>query len=315
MSNLLLYVLSVAIWGSTWFAIEFQLGDVPPSVSLFYRYALATAVLFGWCLWRRLPLRFPWRAHRVFLLLGALLFGFNYVAAYQAQFHISSALNAILFSMLLWVNILNARVLFGTAIEPRVYLGAALGLAGILVLFWPEVAASGWTGGVALGAGYSLLGATIASFGNMASQWGQQQSLPVVQSNAWGMLYGSLVLLLFALLRGDGFAFDARPAYVISLLYLSLFGSVIAFGTYLTLLGRIGAHRAGYVVVMFPIVALVLSTRFEGLQLTPAVLAGVVLALTGNVVILQRPGAPRTQATPGIAPVEAHDAQSAEGRR
>jgi drug/metabolite transporter (DMT)-like permease len=300
-SNLLLYALSVLIWGSTWFAIEFQLGVVPPAVSLFYRYVLATAVLFGWCLWRGLPLRFPWRAHRVFVLLGTLLFGLNYMAAYQAQFHISSALNAILFSMLLWVNIINARMMFGTAIEPRVYVGAGLGLIGLVVLFWPQIAASGWSGSVAVGAGFSLLGATIASFGNMASQWGQQQALPVVQSNAWGMLYGSLVMLLFALLRGDAFVFDSGVGYVVSLVYLAVFGSVVAFGTYLTLLGRIGAHRAGYVVVMFPIVALVLSATFEGLALTPGLLLGVGLALAGNVLILRRsPAIPRPPA--GAAP-------------
>ncbi len=292
MSDLLLYLSSVLIWGSTWFAIEFQLGEVSPMVSLFYRYVLAALVLFAWCLWRRLPLRFDWRAHRVFALLGLLLFGLNYAAAYQAQFYISSALNAILFSMLLWVNIINARLIFGTHIERRVWLGAVLGLAGIVVLFWPELATTGFGGGVMLGVMYSLGGATIASFGNMAAQWGARQSLPVVQSNAWGMAYGALGQLLFALLRGDDFTFDSSPAYVISLVYLAVFGSVIAFGTYLTLLGRIGAHRAGYVVVMFPIVALVLSALFEGLAVTPNLALGVALALLGNVVILRRKPAP-----------------------
>ncbi len=314
MSNLLLYALSVLIWGSTWFAIEFQLGTVSPVVSIFYRYVLATAVLFAWCLWRRLPLRFPLRAHRAFVLLGLLLFGLNYVAAYQAQVYISSALNAILFSMLVWVNIVNARWIFGTRIEPRVYLGATLGLAGLVVLFWPEIAKTGWTGRVAIGAGISLLGATIASFGNMASQWAQSQKLPVVQSNAWGMAYGSLIMFAFALLRGDAFTFDVRPAYAISLVYLAVFGSVIAFGVYLTLLGRIGAHKAGYVVVMFPIVAVILSTLFEGLRLTPNLLFGLALALAGNVVILRRAKRPKVQAVPGIAPVEAHGSSAVEER-
>ncbi|MEO0972557.1 MAG: EamA family transporter [Pseudomonadota bacterium] len=287
MSDLLLYLSSVLIWGSTWFAIEFQLGEVSPTVSLFYRYLLAAAVLFGWCLWRGLPLRFGWRAHRVFVLLGLLLFGLNYAAAYQAQFYISSALNAIMFSMLLWLNIINARLIFGTRIEGRVWVGAAFGLLGIVVLFWPELATTGLTGGVMIGVGFSLLGATVASFGNMAAQWGSRQSLPVVQSNAWGMAYGALGQLLFAVLRGDEFVFDSSPAYVISLVYLAVFGSVIAFGTYLTLLGRIGAHRAGYVVVMFPIVALILSALFEGLALTPTLGVGVGLALLGNVLVLR----------------------------
>lgn len=316
MNELFLYVVSVLIWGSTWFAIEFQLGEVSPAVSIFYRYALAALTLFAWCAWRRLPLlHFDWRAHRVFVLLGLFLFGLNYVAAYQAQVYLDSALNAILFSMLVWMNILNARLLFGTRIEPRVFVGAGLGVTGIVVLFWPELAATGFSGDVALGAAISLLGAMIASCGNMVSQWGQQrQRLPVVQSNAWGMAYGALGLLVFALLRGDAFAFDASPGYVISLVYLAVFGSVIAFGSYLTLLGRIGAHRAGYAVVMFPVVALVLSAMFEGLRVTPTLLLGVALALAGNVVILQRRGrAPAGAGAAGTAGTGATGARAAGG--
>jgi drug/metabolite transporter (DMT)-like permease len=130
----------------------------------------------------------------------------------------------------------------------------------------------------------------MASFGNMASQAAQKNKLPVVSSNAWSMLYGALFTTLLALLKGDAFTFDTSPAYVISLAYLTLFGSVFAFGAYLTLLGRIGAHRAGYVSVMFPVVALIMSMLFEGLKLDVAIAAGFSLVLAGNLLVLKRSG-------------------------
>ena len=290
MENLLLYAGSVLIWGSTWFAITFQLGEVAPQVSLVYRYAIASAVLFAWCLVRRRSLRFDLASHGYFLGLGALLFGINYYCTYHAQLYISSALNCIAFSSLVWLNILNSRWLLGTRVEWQTYLGAGIGVAGILVLFWPQVQELSLSDRTLLGASFSLAGALTASFGNILSQRGQKRGFPVLQSNAWGMLYGTVLLGLFALASGAPFTFERTVSYVVSLLYLAVFGSVIAFGCYLTLIGRIGAHRAGYSVVMFPVVALVLSALFEGLHIDANIVIGVGLALAGNVVILSVAG-------------------------
>jgi len=286
MTNLLLYATTVLIWGSTWFAIEFQLGTVPVEASLVYRYVLASAVLFVWCVLRQRSLRFDRGAHVRFMLLGISLFGLNYLLAYNAQFHISSALNAIAFSSMLWMNLINARLLLGTRIDRRTLAGAVLGIFGIVVLFWPDISESGLTNATATGAGLALGGAFVASLGNVLSQRTQSEGLPVLQSNAWGMFYGALFTGIYALTRNVSFVFDPAPAYVLSLAYLSVFGSVIAFGAYLTLLGRIGAQRAGYAVVMFPIVALILSTLFEGLEIRQHVLLGTGLALTGNALVL-----------------------------
>jgi drug/metabolite transporter (DMT)-like permease len=122
----------------------------------------------------------------------------------------------------------------------------------------------------------------------MASQAAQKAKLPVVQSNAWSMLYGGLMTLLVAGLQGHEFTIDPSVAYLASLAYLTVFGSVIAFGAYLTLLGRIGAYKAGYASVMFPVVALVLSMLFEGLALDTYILAGFALVLAGNLLVLAR---------------------------
>ncbi len=290
MTNLLLYVVTVLVWGSTWLAIEYQLGEVAPEVSVFYRYSAAALILFGWCRLRRLPLAFDLRAHGHFALLGVCLFGLNYLLTYYAQLRITSALSAIAFSTMLWMNIINARLIYGTRVELRVVLGSVFGIAGIVSLFYPEIEAVSWSDATLLGASLTMSGALVASLGNMVSLGAQRHALPVMQSNAWGMLYGAAFTGGFAALAGREFAFDASPGYVLSLLYLVVFGSIIAFGAYLTLLGRIGAHRAGYAVVMFPVVAVVLSAQFEGLEVTANVLVGVLLVLVGNLITLAKSG-------------------------
>jgi drug/metabolite transporter (DMT)-like permease len=299
MSNWTLYLITVLVWGSTWIAIEFQLGVVAPEVSVFYRYSLAALLLFAWCMRSGRRLRFPLRAHARFLLLGLLLFCLNYVLTYHAQRYITSALTAIAFSTMLWMNIANARLFFGIRATYRVLVGSLLGVAGIAVLFLPEVEHMSLRDTTVYGAGLCVVGAFIASLGNMVSQGAQRDGLPILQSNAWGMLYGALLTGAIAFGQGQEFAFDFSPAYVASLLYLAVFGSVIGFGAYLTLLGRIGAHKAGYAVVMFPVVALAISFVFEGLQPDLHLFAGMLMVLAGNLFVLQdRAGGERGTVAP-----------------
>ena len=202
--------------------------------------------------------------------------------------HITSALAAIIFSSMLWMNNGLARLLFGLRSSGRVLFGTLLGITGIVVIFAPEVEAVTLTDGMFFGMLLALGGALSASSGNMVSQAAQKRALPVVQSNAWGMFYGALITGGVALASGHEFNFDATFTYITSLAYLALFGSVIAFGAYLTLLGRIGAHKAGYATVMFPVVALLLSAVFEGLRLDASILGGTTLVLLGNLLVLNR---------------------------
>lgn len=288
MSNAILYVITVLIWGSTWLAIEFQLGVVEPEVSIVYRYALAALVLFLWCKIKKLPLTFKVKDHLWFGLLGLLLFCLNYILAYRAQVYITSALAAIAFSMMLWINIILSRLIFGTRAGGRVLLGALLGIVGILVLFAPQIEEVSLNDGVFFGSALALLGALMASCGNMVSQASQRRSLPVLQGNAWSMFYGAVITAIIAVASGHEFTFDATFTYISSLVYLAIFGSVVAFGAYLTLLGRIGAHKAGYATVMFPVVALALSIAFEGLQVDLAIVTGTSLVLLGNLLVLKK---------------------------
>ncbi len=287
MSNSALYLITVLIWGSTWLAIEFQLGRVAPEVSVFYRYVLAAGLLFVWSIVKRLRLRFGLREHLRFALLGLLLFCLNYILAYHAQRYVTSALIAVAFSMILWMNIINARLFLGIRSSRTVLFGALLGLLGIGAMFWPSIVELSLDDATVIGALLGMAGAYAASLGNMVSQSSQRRGLPIIQSNAWGMAYGALFTGLIVLRLDRPIVFDWSSEYVLSLLYLTLFGSIIGFGAYLQLLGRIGAHKAGYATVLFPVVALMLSMRFEGLQLDGMVAGGMALALVGNYFVMQ----------------------------
>jgi drug/metabolite transporter (DMT)-like permease len=297
MQNAVFFALTVLIWGSTWLAITFQLGRVAPEASIVYRFGLAAAVLGVYVWIRKLPMRFSLRQHVFIALQGMFLFSVNYILVYLAELSVPSGLVAIIFSTIIIANVFLGALLLRNPIRPRVLVGGLLGIGGLAVVFWPELRGLDFAGPMALGLAYSVASLLSASLGNILSARNQRDGLPVVQTNAIGMAYGALATLAFALLRGVTFTFDPSPAYVISLLYLAVFGSVIAFGTYLTLLGQMGVDRAAYVMVVFPLVALALSTLYEGLVWTTAGLAGVGLVVVGNVLALRRRLAP--PAAPG----------------
>lgn len=284
--TLLLYIGIVLIWGTTWLPVKMQLGLVPPAVSGAYRFWLASGLLFGWCLLRGLPLRFGWRQHAGFALLGLCFFSTNFVLIYHGSAYLPSGLVAVVFSMMVVMNIGNAALFLGRRIDRRVALGAVFGLAGIGVTFWPDIAAFDPQSGAALGLLLCLAGTYFASLGNIASAKNQLAGLPILQANAWGMGYGASAVTLYALVSGQPFLFDPAPAYVGSLLYLAIVGSILGFGCYLTLLGRIGPERAAYSSVLFPIVALGISAVAEDYHWTPRVFAGMALILIGNLLVL-----------------------------
>lgn len=281
-----LYLATVLIWGSTFFAIKFQLGTVAPEVSVAYRFALAALILLAWCWLKKLPMRFTPGAHLWMLLQGLSLFGFNYIVVYWATANLTSGLIAVVFSTIVLMNIANGALFFGKRPAATVLAGALVGLSGIVMVFLPEFAQLSVDGGTLKGLLLSLLGTFIASLGNMVSTRNQLAKLPVVQTNAYGMAYGALVLGAIAAASGAEVGFELTWSYTASLLYLALFGSVLAFGSFLTLLGRIGADRAAYAMVLFPVVALGISTLFEGYQWTTESLLGIALVFIGNVLII-----------------------------
>lgn len=300
MGNNLLYVATVLIWGSTWYAIKMQLGTVDPDLSVAYRFIAASTVLIAFCLATGRSLRFAPRHHLFIAAQGLFLFCLNYWLFYYATFELTTGVVAVVFSLIMLMNILNGAVLFGTRVDPRVLGAAGLGVIGLILVFWDDLASLDLTSGPMVGLGLSIVATYFASLGNMASLRNTRAGLPVIPVNALGMAYGAVFMSILALLRGAPISFDFSPGYLGSLLYLAIFGSVLAFGFYLTLLGRIGADRAAYAAVVFPIVALIISTFLEDYVWTAPALIGVALILGGNILAVAKPkSTPREEAQPG----------------
>ena len=288
MKNIILFSIPALIWGSTWLAIKYQLGVVDPLVSVSYRFFLAAIILFAYCSITGMNLRYSVKQHLYIALQGLLLFGINYWLVYLAEVHLESGLVAVLFSTIVFFNIINGAIFLKSKINFTVLLSAVIGFIGIILVFKNEL--FGFTFSNVESSALLLAGisAVTASFGNITSAHNQKNKLPVVQTNAFGMLYGSLLMFLLALATGKSFNFDFSLPYISSLLYLAVFGSIIAFTSYLSLLGKIGADKAAYVTLVFPIIALILSTIFEAYSWNENAIIGVILVTFGNFMILKR---------------------------
>lgn len=288
MQNIILFGVAALIWGSTWLIIKFQLGVVDPLISIFYRFALSAIILLLYTRLSGRNLKFSLRQHLRMAQLGALLFGFNYWLVYLAELHLKSGLVAVMFSTIIFFNIFNSTIFLKTRISLRVVLSALLGFSGVALLFKDELLGFQLSSDNSVAFALSFIGALTASFGNITSAINQKQKLPVIQTNAFGMLYGSLLMILLAVVMGKPLNIDLSFPYISSLIYLTLFGSVIAFSSYLTLLGRIGPGKSAYVTLVIPIIALILSTIFEDYQWNLVSAFGVVIILAGNILVLRK---------------------------
>jgi drug/metabolite transporter (DMT)-like permease len=284
-----LFAAATAIWGTTWIAITFQLGRAPPEASVALRFAIASALLLGWCRLRGHSLRLPVRVHAEIAGLGLTMFCLSYLAVYRAETHLVSGLVAVAYSASPLVNAAVSWVALGTRVSRGVLLGGVLGLAGIALVFSPELRRVRADPGVLAGALLAAGGVLASAVGNVFATRAERHGVNVWQKMALGMGWGAGGSALAGLAGGEGIWFSPTPAYVASLLYLALFGSVLAFAAYLTLLGRVGHARAGYVGVMTPVVALVISGLWEGLAWGPATFVGVAVVVLGNLVVLRVP--------------------------
>ncbi|MDN0075427.1 EamA family transporter [Crenobacter sp. SG2303] len=294
--NALLYLSTALIWGTTWIALKWELGSTPISLSIAYRFLLASAVLFAILAIRKQLRRPRGEAARLVLAQGLALFCLNFLCFYHASHYLPSGLVAVVFSTATLWNALNARLFLKRRIAPQVMAGGALGLAGIVTLFWPELVSHGADTGTLIGLGLSVLGTLCFSTGNLLSARLQTLGLKPLETNAWAMLCGSLILVAGSLVAGLPFTIDTSARYLGALAYLAIPGSVIGFTAYLMLVGRLGPERAAYCTVLFPVVALNVSVLFEGYHWTPLALLGLVLVLAGNVLVFRQPK--RTAALP-----------------
>ena len=288
MNNLFLYIAVVLIWGSTFFGITFQLGVVDPLISLVYRFALAVLLLLLWCRHKGLSLRMERRHHPYLFYQGTCLFAINYWFVYLAEEHITSGIVAVMFTTIIFFNIINGRLLLKRPFEPRVLAGAVVGFLGIALIYYPEVQQLQWGSSAISGLLFGIGAPMIASLGNMAAARNGLAGLPVVQTNTWSMAYGTLLMLLVALVMGKPFTMEWSFPYLASMSFLVVFGTVIAFGCYLLLIQRIGPERAAYSALLIPLVALGLSTLFEGYQWTLTALIGIGMIMGGNYFALKK---------------------------
>ncbi|NNF99145.1 MAG: EamA family transporter [Desulfobacteraceae bacterium] len=285
--NIFIYITTVLIWGSTWLAIKYQIGDVDPLISIGYRFALASATLIVWCWIKGLRMRFSRKDHLFMALQGLFLFSTNYWLVYVSELYLTSGLVAVTHSTIIFMNVINGFILLGSPVRLSTIVGAVMGLSGIGLIFWPEISSFSLADKNFYALALSFLAAFLASVGNIVSARNQNHRLPVIQTNAFGMGYGALLLLILAMVTGKSFSIPMTLPFISALIYLAVFGSIAGFGLYLTLLGRIGADKAAYAIMVVPVVALAISTVFEGYVWTLPAATGLVLVLAGNMTALK----------------------------
>ena len=286
--NIILFLIPSLIWGSTWYVIKFQIGDTDPMFSVGYRFALAGGILMLYSKLVGLNLKFTLKNHVFIALQGACLFGINYWLVYMAEEHLTSGLVAVIFVGLIFMNVALSALFLRYPVRKNVIVGGLIGVSGIVLIFKDELRMFDFSDHNFVAFLLALGSVMLASTGNILSAHNQKQKLPVIQTNAFGMLYGSIIVLSIALLSGKTISIDLNFSYLSSLAYLSIFGSIFAFTAYLNLLGNIGPDRSGYISLVMPVIALILSTIFENYQWTIYGFIGLLLILTGILLALQR---------------------------
>ena len=281
-----LFAICVALWGTTWHAITYQVSDMPAEIGVALRFALAGATVLLVCLWRAVPLRFALADHAMLALQGVFLYGVSYVCTYHAERFVASGLVAVGFSASPLLAGIGAALLFGTTLAPRFVVGGVLGLLGVALIFWPELTRPARGDSAAIGAAFTMAAVLLSAVGSLAASRNRHCSVPLLPAMGFGMLYGALAALVVALALGRSFAWPTAPSWWISLGYLAFFGSVLTFACFLTLQDRIGVGPAGTVGVMTPLVALLVSLAFEGFRPDVLTAAGALLAVAGNALML-----------------------------
>lgn len=285
MSSPLLFAIASLIWGSTFWAITLQLGEVSPEVSVVYRFGLASAALFAWCLARGDKLRLPMAAQRWVIVQGFFSFALSYVCTYNSERFLVSAMVAVLFALMVFWNPICSRIAFGTPITWRTWAAGMVAMAGVTMLFFHSIAdawqdiVGGGTGHFLLGLGLALAATISSSAGNVVVTKVREQSGNLILTMAWSMLWGTLMVAAWAVLTGERFTLPQSPRYWMGLVYLSLFGSVIAFAAYFTLINRIGSQKAVYIGVITPVISLLLSIQLENYRPGPLEFLGMILCL------------------------------------
>jgi drug/metabolite transporter (DMT)-like permease len=288
MNNYILFLVTLFCWSPTWYVIKFQLGYVDPLVSVFYRFLIAAIIIFVYLIYKKKNLKFSLNQHAWFLFFGICLYSLNYVFFYLSNTYLISAFPAVVFSTVVIMNILGEGFYFKKKPSLKTLLGAAIGMIGIMIIFNEEIFNFSLANGTHVGLFLALLGTFCASTGNMVHQRNLNNNFPLIPTLAYAMLYGSLVTLLITQIKGTELLFEYSFSYIASLAYLSIVGSIFAFIFYLRLLEKVGAGRAGYVGVVMPVLALLISTVFENLEWQQDLIIGLPILIIGAVLVINQ---------------------------
>ena len=288
MNNYILFLITLFCWSPTWYLIKFQLGYVDPLVSVFYRFFIAAIIIFIYLVIKNKNLKFSINHHFWFLFFGTCLYSINYVFFYLSNTYLISAFPAIVFSTVVIMNILGETFYFKKKPSLKTLIGATIGMIGIIIIFNDEIFNFSLTEGTHIGLFLALIGTFCASTGNMVYQRNLNNNFPVIQTIAYAMLYGSLVTLMATQVRGAELLFENSISYISSLLYLAIFGSIFAFVSYLKLLEKVGPGRAGYVGVVMPVLALMISTIFEKLEWQIDLIIGLPILIIGAILVINQ---------------------------
>jgi drug/metabolite transporter (DMT)-like permease len=281
-----LFVIAVVIWSTTWHAILYQLAQTTPEFSVALRFGVAGALVLAFAALRGDRLRCTPREHALLALQGVFMYSLSYLCVYHAETHVPSGLVAVGYSAAPLLNGIGAWLLWRTPINARFLAGGALCVAGVALIFWPEIARAASAGSTALGAVFTVGAVLLSSVGNLAATRNASHQLPFWPALGWGMVYGAALSCIVVVASGQLLVLPTAPSWWLSLAYLSIAGSVIAFACFLALQQRVGPGRASTIGVMTPVLALVVSALFEGYRPVVLTWLGALLAVAGNVLIL-----------------------------
>ncbi len=281
-----LFVIAVVIWSTTWHAILYQLAQTSPEFGVALRFALAGVLALAFAGLRGDRLRCTPREHALLALQGVFMYSLSYLCVYHAETHVPSGLVAVGYSAAPLLNGIGAWLLWRTPINARFLAGGALCVAGVALIFWPEIARAASADSTALGAAFTVGAVLLSSVGNLAATRNASHQLPFWPALGWGMIYGAALSCIVVVASGQPLVLPTALSWWLSLAYLSIAGSVIAFACFLALQQRVGPGPASTIGVMTPVLALVVSALFEGYRPVVLTWLGAMLAMAGNVLIL-----------------------------
>lgn len=286
------FLLVALIWGSTWYVITGQIGQIPPSWAVTYRFALATPAMFALALAMRHSLRMPRAGHLLALALGLFQFGGNFNFVYRAEEHLTSGIVAVMFALLMVPNAIFGRALLGQPITRRFAIGSAVAIVGVVLLLVHEAQLARLGGNVPLGVALTVGGILSASIANVIQANETGRALPLPSLLAWSMLYGTGLDAAMAWALAGPPVVPANPGFWLGTAWLALAGSVVTFPLYYGIVRKIGAGRAAYNSVVVVVIAMLISTFVEGYAWSPLAAAGAMLGTIGMLIALRARSAP-----------------------